>query len=274
MNMSPAPAESGNPRGISIRSVSHEYRPARGRPVLALDDINLEIGDREFVAILGPSGCGKSTLLYLLGGFMPLQQGGISVNGNDVTGPGPDRGIVFQHFALFPWKTVRQNVLYGLEKQGLPKAEREQTARHFIDLVHLSGFEDSYPSQLSGGMKQRVAIARTLAINPNTLLMDEPFGALDAQTRNLMQEELLAIWNRSPTTVVFVTHDVREAVLLADRVVVMTARPGLVKEIIDTRFEGGMNAEIAKSREFLDRVDEIWDLVREEAIVADSATAG
>ncbi len=274
MNMSPAPAESGNPGGISIRSVSHEYRPARGRPVLALDDINLEIGDREFVAILGPSGCGKSILLYLLGGFMPLQQGGISVNGNDVTGPGPDRGIVFQHFALFPWKTVRQNVLYGLEKQGLPKAEREQTARHFIDLVHLSGFEDSYPSQLSGGMKQRVAIARTLAINPNTLLMDEPFGALDAQTRNLMQEELLAIWNRSPTTVVFVTHDVREAVLLADRVVVMTARPGLVKEIIDTRFEGGMNAEIAKSREFLDRVDEIWDLVREEAIVADSATAG
>ena len=274
MNMSPAPAESGNPGGISIRSVSHEYRPARGRPVLALDDINLEIGDREFVAILGPSGCGKSTLLYLLGGFMPLQQGGISVNGNDVTGPGPDRGIVFQHFALFPWKTVRQNVLYGLEKQGLPKAEREQTARHFIDLVHLSGFEDSYPSQLSGGMKQRVAIARTLAINPNTLLMDEPFGALDAQTRNLMQEELLAIWNRSPTTVVFVTHDVREAVLLADRVVVMTARPGLVKEIIDTRFEGGMNAEIAKSREFLDRGEEIWDLVREEAIVADSATAG
>ncbi len=274
MNMSPAPAESGNPGGISIRSVSHEYRPARGRPVLALDDINLEIGDREFVAILGPSGCGKSTLLYLLGGFMPLQQGGISVNGNDVTGPGPDPVIVFQHFALFPWKTVCQNVLYGLEKQGLPKAEREQTARHFIDLVHLSGFEDSYPSQLSGGMKQRVAIARTLAINPNTLLMDEPFGALDAQTRNLMQEELLAIWNRSPTTVVFVTHDVREAVLLADRVVVMTARPGLVKEIIDTRFEGGMNAEIAKSREFLDRVDEIWDLVREEAIVADSATAG
>jgi NitT/TauT family transport system ATP-binding protein len=274
MTSAPSPAEAGNRSGISIRSVCHEYRPARGRPVLALDNIDLEIGDREFVAILGPSGCGKSTLLYLLGGFMPLQQGGISVNGRDVTGPGPDRGIVFQHFALFPWKTVRQNVLYGLEKQGLPKEERERTARHFIDLVHLSGFEDSYPSQLSGGMKQRVAIARTLAINPDTLLMDEPFGALDAQTRNLMQEELLAIWNSTPTTVVFVTHDVREAVLLADRVVVMTARPGRVKEIIDTRFEGGMNAEIAKSREFLDRVDEIWDLVREEAIVADSARAG
>lgn len=274
MTSVPSPAEAGNRSGISIRSVCHEYRPARGRPVLALDNIDLEIGDREFVAILGPSGCGKSTLLYLLGGFMPLQQGGISVNGRDVAGPGPDRGIVFQHFALFPWKTVRQNVLYGLEKQGLPKEERERTARHFIDLVHLSGFEDSYPSQLSGGMKQRVAIARTLAINPDTLLMDEPFGALDAQTRNLMQEELLAIWNSTPTTVVFVTHDVREAVLLADRVVVMTARPGRVKEIIDTRFEGGMNAEIAKSREFLDRVDEIWDLVREEAIVADSARAG
>ena len=274
MTSASSPAQAGNRSGISIRSVCHEYRPARGRPVLALDNIDLEIGDREFVAILGPSGCGKSTLLYLLGGFMPLQQGGISVNGRDVTGPGPDRGIVFQHFALFPWKTVRQNVLYGLEKQGLPKEERERTARHFIDLVHLSGFEDSYPSQLSGGMKQRVAIARTLAINPDTLLMDEPFGALDAQTRNLMQEELLAIWNSTPTTVVFVTHDVREAVLLADKVVVMTARPGRVKEIIDTRFEGGMNAEIAKSREFLDRVDEIWDLVREEAIVADSTRAG
>ena len=259
--------------GISISNVCHEYRPARGRPVLALDDINLEIRDREFLAILGP-GCGKSTLLYLLGGFMPLQQGRIAVDGTEISGPGPDRGIVFQHFALFPWKTVRENVLYGLEKQRLPKDERLRTAQHFIDLVHLSGFEDSYPSQLSGGMKQRVAIARTLAISPGTLLMDEPFGALDAQTRNIMQEELLAIWNRSPTTVVFVTHDVREAVLLADRVAVMTARPGRVKAIIDTRFEGGMNAEIAKSRELLDKVDHIWDLVREEAIAADSARKG
>jgi NitT/TauT family transport system ATP-binding protein len=254
--------------GITIEGVCHEYRPARGRPVLALDNIDLTIGDREFVAILGPSGCGKSTLLYLLGGFMPLQQGLIGVNERSVTGPSPDRGIVFQHFALFPWKTVRNNILYGLEKQGLARTERERIAQHFIDLVHLSGFEDSYPSQLSGGMKQRVAIARTLAVNPGTLLMDEPFGALDAQTRSLMQEELLAIWGRSPMTVVFVTHDVREAVLLADRVAVMTARPGRVKAIIDTRFDGGMNAEIAKSREFLDKVDHIWDLVREEAIMA------
>ncbi len=260
--------------GISIEGVCHEYRPQRGRPVLALDDIALDVRPREFLALLGPSGCGKSTLLYLLGGFIPLQQGRIEVAGCPVGGPGPDRGIVFQHFALFPWKTVRQNVLYGLEKQRLPREERERIAQSYIDLVHLSGFEDSYPSQLSGGMKQRVAIARTLAISPDTLLMDEPFGALDAQTRNLMQEELLAIWERSPVTVVFVTHDVREAVLLADRVAVMTARPGRIKEIVDTRFEGGMNAETLKSREFADKVDLIWNLVREEAIAADSGRRG
>jgi NitT/TauT family transport system ATP-binding protein len=266
-------ARSREAAGISIANVCHEYRPAKGRPVVALNNIDLEINDREFVAVLGPSGCGKSTLLYLLGGFMPLQQGRISVNNNDVAGPGPDRGIVFQNFALFPWKTARENILYGLEKQRISKQERFDIAQHYIDLVHLTGFEDSYPSQLSGGMKQRVAIARTLAISPGILLMDEPFGALDAQTRSIMQEELLAIWSGSPTTVVFVTHDVREAVLLADRVVVMTARPGRVKQIIDTRFDGGMNAEIAKSSAFLDRVDVIWDLVREEAIAAESAEA-
>ena len=241
--------------------------------VIAINKVSFEIEDREFLVMLGPSGCGKSTLLYLLGGFMPLQQGRISVNNNDVAGPGPDRGIVFQNFALFPWKTARENILYGLEKQRISKQERFDIAQHYIDLVHLTGFEDSYPSQLSGGMKQRVAIARTLAISPGILLMDEPFGALDAQTRSIMQEELLAIWSGSPTTVVFVTHDVREAVLLADRVVVMTARPGRVKQIIDSRFDGGMNAEIAKSSAFLDRVDVIWDLVREEAIAAESAEA-
>ena len=200
---------------------------------------------------------------------MPLQQGAISVNGAPVSGPGPDRGIVFQHFALFPWKSVRDNVLYGLEKQRVAKAERLEIAQNYIELVGLTGFEDSFPSQLSGGMKQRVAIARTLAISPNTLLMDEPFGALDAQTRSLMQEELIGIWNRSPTTVVFVTHDVREAVLLADRVAVMTARPGRLKEIVDTKFDGGADTETTKSPEFLDKVDYIWGLVREEAIAAD-----
>ena len=169
--------------------------------MLALDEVSLEIREREFIALLGPSGCGKSTLLYLLGGFLPIERGAISVEGRPVAGPGPDRGIVFQHFALFPWKTVRQNVLYGLEKKGLPREEQLAIAQRHIELVGLQGFEDSYPSQLSGGMKQRAAIARTLAIDPRVLLMDEPFGALDAQTRHLMQSELLAIWRRSPKTV-------------------------------------------------------------------------
>jgi NitT/TauT family transport system ATP-binding protein len=254
--------------GISFGQVSHTYRPPRGRPVLALDGVSLEVGEREFVALLGPSGCGKSTLLYLLGGFLPCEAGSISVGGQPVTGPGPDRGVVFQNFALFPWKTVRQNVLYGLEKQRLPKAEREKRAQELIDLVHLSGFEDSYPSQLSGGMKQRVAIARTLAIDPQTLLMDEPFGALDAQTRTLMHEELLAIMRRRPKTVVFVTHDVREAVYLADRVAVMTARPGRVKEIVDTHPSNGSRADFIHTREYTDKVDYLWNLVRDEAIRA------
>ncbi len=255
---------------IAIDSVVHQYRPARGRPVLALDRISLDIGDREFLALLGPSGCGKSTLLYLLGGFLPLQDGGISVNGKDIAGPGADRGIVFQHFALFPWKTVRDNVLYGLEKQRLARDERLRIAQEYIDLVHLTGFEDAFPSQLSGGMKQRVAIARTLAIDPDVLLMDEPFGALDAQTRHIMQEELLSIWRRSPKTVVFVTHDVREAVLLADRVAVMTARPGRIKRIVDTRFDRSNLDALSKDAGFLDRVDGIWQLVREEALAAEA----
>jgi len=253
---------------MAISGVMHEYRPPRGRPVLALDGISLDVREREFLALLGPSGCGKSTLLYLAGGFMALQQGSIAVNGRPVRAPGPDRGIVFQNFALFPWKTVRQNVLYGLEKLGLPRDERHSRAQHFIDLVHLTGFEESYPSQLSGGMKQRVAIARTLATEPDTLLMDEPFGALDAQTRTIMQDELLSIWRRSPTTVIFVTHDVREAVLLANRVAVMTARPGRLKEIVDTDLAAAGSADVQRSREYADKVDYIWSLVREEAIAA------
>jgi NitT/TauT family transport system ATP-binding protein len=255
------------PAQIVIEGVNHLYRPPRGRPVLALEDVSLSVGNREFVALLGPSGCGKSTLLYLIGGFLPVETGRIMVEGKDVAGPGPDRGIVFQHFALFPWKTVRGNILYGLERQGMAKAEREQRAMQYIEMVGLSGFEDSYPSQLSGGMKQRTAIARTLAIDPNILLMDEPFGALDAQTRSLMQEELLRIWQRTPKTVIFVTHDVQEAVYLADRVAVMSARPGRIKSIVDTKFDKN-DPDIFKRQHFVDKVDEIWNLVRDEAIKA------
>jgi NitT/TauT family transport system ATP-binding protein len=253
---------------IAIDKVNHVYRPPRGRPVLALEDVSLKVQPREFLALLGPSGCGKSTLLYLIGGFLPIEKGTINVNGEPVKAPGPDRGIVFQHFALFPWKTVRDNILYGLERQAMPKAEREERAQHFIDLVGLSGFEDSYPSQLSGGMKQRTALARTLAFDPSILLMDEPFGALDAQTRHLMQAELLRIWQRTPKTVIFVTHDVQEAVYLADRVAVMTARPGRIKTIVDTKFDKN-DAGIFKAKEFVDKVDELWNLVRDEAIKAE-----
>jgi NitT/TauT family transport system ATP-binding protein len=283
LTSSMVPWEASSPRGarvhdrnavsdaqIVVEGVSHLYRPPKGRPVLALEDISLEVRPREFLALLGPSGCGKSTLLYLIGGFLPTGTGSIRLDGAAIAGPGPDRGIVFQHFALFPWKTVRANVLYGLEKMRLPRAEREKRAHRFIDLVGLTGFEDSYPSQLSGGMKQRTAIARTLAIDPEILLMDEPFGALDAQTRHLMQSELLAIWRKSPKTVIFVTHDVQEAVYLADRVAVMTARPGRIKTIVDIALDKADPA-IAKSKAFIDTVDEVWALVRDEAIKAQEA---
>jgi NitT/TauT family transport system ATP-binding protein len=257
---------------IVIDRVNHLYRPPSGRPVLALEDVSLAIRPREFLALLGPSGCGKSTLLYLIGGFLPIETGKILLDGNPVAGPGPDRGIVFQHFALFPWKTVRTNVLYGLERMGLPRAEREERAQSFIDMVGLRGFEDSYPSQLSGGMKQRAALARTLAIDPAILLMDEPFGALDAQTRSLMQDELLAIWRRTPKTVIFVTHDVQEAVYLADRVAVMSARPGRIKALVDIKLDRA-DPDLHKSRAFVDKVDEIWNLVKEEAIKAQERRA-
>src|ERR1700675_892563 len=250
---------------IVIEGVNHTYRPARGRTVLALSDVSLEVRPREFLALLGPSGCGKSTLLYLVGGFLPTVAGRILVEGKPVAAPGPDRGIVFQHFALFPWKTVRGNILYGLERQGLPRAERASRAQAFIDLVGLTGFEDSYPMHLSGGMKQRAALARTLAFDPKILLMDEPFGALDAQTRHLMQTELLGIWQRTPKTVIFLTHDVQEAVYLADRVAVMSARPGRIKTIVDIKVDK-TDPGVFKAKAFVDKVDEIWNLVKVEAI--------
>src|SRR5271167_2047015 len=252
---------------IVIDRVNHTYRPARGRSVLALSDVSLEVRPREFLALLGPSGCGKSTLLYLVGGFLPTEAGRIVVEGKPVVAPGPDRGIVFQHFALFPWKSVRANILYGLERQGMPRAEREKRAQAFIDLVGLRGFEDSYPSQLSGGMRQRTAIARTLAFDPNILLMDEPFGALDAQTRSLMQTELLSIWQKTRKTVIFVTHDVHEAVYLAERIAVMSARPGRIKTIVETAFDKA-DPELHRTKPFVDKVEEVWSLVREEAIKA------
>ena len=229
---------------IVIEGVSHTYRPPHGRPVLALEDVSLEVRPARIPGAARSFRLRQVDLLYLIGGFLPTETGAILVDGKPVHGPGPDRGIVFQHFALFPWKTVRANILYGLERQGMPRAEREQRAQAFIDLVGLNGFEDSYPSQLSGGMKQRTAIARTLAFDPEILLMDEPFGALDAQTRSLMQAELLRIWQRTPKTVIFVTHDVQEAVYLAERVAVMSARPGRIKAIVETRIRQERSATL------------------------------
>lgn len=257
---------------IRIENVSHQYRPPKGRPVHALDSVSLEVKNQEFVALLGPSGCGKSTLLYLIGGFMPIESGTIRVGSQFVTEPGPDRGVVFQHFALFPWKTVLGNVLYGLEHLGVPNDEARERAQRFIDMVHLSGFEDSYPSQLSGGMKQRAAIARTLAVDPDILLMDEPFGALDAQTRGIMQEELLSIWQGTRKTVVFVTHDVREAVYLAERVVMMTARPGRIMESVDTRFDEA-GPGVMDRPDFVERASYIWNRIKGEAMAAVTAKA-
>ncbi len=202
------------------------------KELVALKDMSLEVDDGEFVCLLGPSGCGKTTVLRIVAGLETKTAGSVLVSGKEVSGAGPDRGVVFQEFALFPWRTVRRNIEFGLEIKDMPLSEREAISSRYIDLVNLEGFENVHPQQLSGGMKQRVGIARALANDPAVLLMDEPFGALDAQTRNLMQKELLRIWSATRKTILFVTHSVDEAVYLADRIVVMTARPGNVKREI------------------------------------------
>ena len=221
------------PAMIDIDHVSHTFQTSGRQSHLALSDISLRIGDGAFVSILGPSGCGKSTLLYIVGGFVNPTEGVARVKGQTITGPGPDRGPVFQEFALFPWKSVLGNVMYGLRQQGVSRTEAEAQSRRLVEMVGLKGFENFYPKELSGGMKQRVAIARTLAYHPAVLLMDEPFGALDAHTRTRLQNDLLNIWERDRKTVLFVTHSVDEAVFLSDKVVVMTRAPGRIKQIVD-----------------------------------------
>ncbi|MGH2404384.1 MAG: ABC transporter ATP-binding protein, partial [bacterium] len=205
-------------------------------------------------------------LLHILGGFIPATEGVMRIAGRDVTGPGPDRGVMFQELALFPWRTVMGNVTWGLEVQGRPKAERAAIAERHLDLVGLLAFKDAYPAELSGGMKQRVALARVLAFDPAVLLMDEPFGALDAQTRELMQEELQRIWVQTRKTVLFVTHDVEEAVYLGDRVVIFSARPGRIKAEVRVRLPRPRNLEVKKSQAFHDSRNHVWDLLREEVL--------
>ncbi len=218
---------------IEVDHVSQVFQTSARQDHLALSDISLTIEDGAFVSILGPSGCGKSTLLYIVGGFVRPTSGSARMKGRAIAGPGPDRGPVFQEFALFPWKTVLGNVMYGPRQQGMKHAEAEAQSRKLIEMVGLKGFEDFYPKELSGGMKQRVALARTLAYHPEVLLMDEPFGALDAHTRTRLQNDLLNIWERDRKTVLFVTHSVEEAVFLSDRVVMMTRSPGRIRQIVD-----------------------------------------
>ena len=218
---------------IEIDRVSQVFQTSSRQDHLALSDISLTIDDGAFVSILGPSGCGKSTLLYIVGGFVNPTQGVARMKGKPITGPGPDRGPVFQEFALFPWKSVLGNVMYGPRQQGAKAAEAEAQGRALIEMVGLKGFEHFYPKELSGGMKQRVALARTLAYHPAVLLMDEPFGALDAHTRTRLQNDLLNIWERDRKTVLFVTHSVDEAVFLSDKVVMMSRSPGRIKQVID-----------------------------------------
>ena len=218
---------------LQVNRVSKEFVDRRTKStVRALDEINLEVQKGEVICILGPSGCGKSTLLNIVAGFLPPSGGEVRVDGRPVIEPGPDRGFVFQEFALFPWRTVLENIEFGPVLKGMEKADRHARARELIQRIHLTGFEDKFPFELSGGMKQRVGIARALANDPEVLLMDEPFGALDAQTRRVMQEELLKLLGETKKTVLFVTHAIDEAIVLADRVVVMTARPGQVKALL------------------------------------------
>jgi NitT/TauT family transport system ATP-binding protein len=239
--------------------------------VTALERIDLAVESREFVTIVGPSGCGKSTLLYLIGGFLAPTDGQILLHGQPIAGPGPDRGIVFQKYSLFPWRTVAGNIGYGLEEKGLPSAERARVVAEYTRLVHLEGFENRYPRELSGGMQQRVAIAQTLACGPEILLMDEPFGALDAQTRRILQGEVRKIWRRDTKTVLFVTHDVEEAVALGTRVVVMAARPGRIKEIVTRGFDVGEGDEFEADPAFVALKLHIWHSVKEEVEAARAA---
>ena len=237
-------------------------------PVTAIDHVNLEVRDGEFVMIVGPSGCGKTTLINILGGLNTATSGEVLLDGKSVEGPGADRGMVFQGYSLFPWLTVQKNVEFGLKMKKMPKAQRAAQAKKFIDLVGLTGFENALPKQLSGGMKQRVAIARTLANEPEILLMDEPFGALDAQTRVVMQELLADISKKTKTTILFITHDIDEAVLLGDRIYVMSRRPGTIREVLDVNIPGVRSHESLVLPEFLATKKKIMDMLWKESMDA------
>ena len=233
--------------------------------LLAVDGVSLDIADGEFVAIVGPSGCGKTTFINALDGLLPLTSGTLSLDGRLIHKPGRDRAMVFQQPSLLPWRTVTGNIIYGLEIQGIERGEARKVAQRYVELVGLGGFEESYPLELSGGMQQRVNLARALAVDPEVLLLDEPFAALDAQTRETMQHELLRVWNETRKTAVFITHDIVEAVYLADRVIVFTARPGKVKEILKVDIKRPRDLRVKRDPHFVEIETRIWESIREEA---------
>jgi len=249
---------------LRVDQVSLRYRTPEGGTFAALEKVSFEVPDQQFAVIVGPSGCGKSSLLYLTAGLSEPTEGDIYVGGQRVDGPGADRGMVFQSYTLFPWLTVRENVEFGLKRRGLPAAERKEIVDYYLNEVGLANFAGNYPKQLSGGMMQRVAIARALANDPQILLMDEPFGALDSQTRMQMQKLLLRVWDHSKKTVVFVTHDIDEAILLGDRVYVMGARPGRIKRILDVPIERPRSLDMVMDRQFIEMKREILGLLHDD----------
>jgi NitT/TauT family transport system ATP-binding protein len=251
---------------LEAADVTVRYENVRtGVSTLALDGFSVTVQPSEFVCMVGPSGCGKTTFLSALDGLLPLSGGRITVNGKVVNGPGRDRAMVFQSPSLLPWRTVLRNVTYGLELQGTPLRNAYERARQMISLVGLEGFEHYHPSELSGGMQQRVNLARALVMDAEVILLDEPFAALDAQTREFMQAELMRIWQATRTTAVFITHQINEAIYLADRVVVLTARPGRVKSILPVTFPRPRELRVKRTPAFLELEDHIWGLIEEEA---------
>ena len=259
---------------LRIREVTVAFRARHGGEIVAIDRLSLDVADREIVSIVGPSGCGKSTLLRLIAGLVRPTSGEIWLDGNQVTDPGADRGMVFQSYTLFPWLTVQGNVEFGPRLRGVPEAARRDVAARYIQMVGLVGFEHAYPKELSGGMMQRVAIARALANDPEVLLMDEPFGALDAQTRAFMGELLLDIWQASPKTILFVTHDIDEALFLGDRVYVMTARPGRFREQVRLTLPRPRTLEVTTSEEFVSAKRRVLAMIREETARTMGAAVG
>ncbi len=253
---------------LQLRDITMTFRARRGGEIIAVDNLSLDVAEREFITIVGPSGCGKSTLLRVVAGLVRPARGDVLLDGRHITGPGADRGMVFQSYTLFPWLTVQGNVEFGPRLKHMPAAERARLAREYIELVGLQGFERSYPKELSGGMMQRVAIARALANDPEVLLMDEPFGALDAQTRSIMQELLVTIWQRTPKTILFVTHDIDEALFLGDRVYIMTARPGRIKEVLDVHLPRPRTGELTTDPRFIEHKRAVLDAIKEESLKA------